>query len=89
MKKFLLITVVLLLTTACSSSYLKKINYNDLQKKLENKDTFVLYLTDESNEGKTLKNNLYAVAKDNKLQTFYLNTEKLNENDTEKPEFDS
>ena len=78
-KKILLILTILLLTSACSSSYLKNINLKKLNEKLNNKETFVLYLTNEDETGATLKNTLLEVAKENDLKTFYLNTEKLNE----------
>ena len=49
MKKFILlisITIIFVLITGCNNeSYgLKKINYNKLQEKMSNKDTFVLYI---------------------------------------------
>ncbi len=84
MKKFLLITIILLLTTACSSGYLKKLDYNGLKKKLDNKETFVLYLTDGSDIGDALNYNLQKIAKDNKKEFFYLNTEKLSDDDEKK-----
>ena len=80
-KKILLIITILLLTSACSSSYLKNINLKKLNEKLDNKETFVLYLTNEDETGITLKNTLLEVAKENDLKTFYLNTKDLNEND--------
>ena len=78
-KKILLIIGLLLITCACSSSYLKNINLKDLNKRLEKKESFVLYLTND--EGKSLKNTLDKVSKKNKVNSFYLDTEKLNKND--------
>ena len=83
-KKILLLITILMLTTACSSSNMKKINLNELQKKLEAKETFILYLTDESDDVKALKNNLGKFADKNKLTVFNLNTLKLSDNDLEK-----
>ena len=79
-KKILLIISILLLTCACSSSNLKNINLKKLNKMLDNKETFVLYLTDDD-EGKVLKNTLLEVSKKNKLNNYYLNTVKLNDKD--------
>ena len=78
-KKILLIVFILLLTCACSN-YFKSVNLKTLKNKLENKDSFVLYLTDED-EGKVLKNTLKKVSTDNKIETYYINTTKLNEKD--------
>ena len=78
-KKILLLITILLLTSACSSTYLKNINLKKLNEKLDNKETFVLYLTNEDETGKTLKNTLLKVSKENDLKTYYLNTEKLSE----------
>ena len=82
-KKILLITTVLLLTTACSSSYLKKINLNTLNEKISNEESFVLYLTEEDEAGNTLRNTLLKVAKELNIQTFYLNTNNLNDEELE------
>ena len=79
-KKILLIIGIVLLTCACSSSNLKSINLKTLNKMLDNKESFVLYLTDDD-EGKVLKNTLLEVSKKNKLNNYYLNTAKLNDKD--------
>ena len=47
MKKIAMIFLLLLTVTACSSSYLSKLNYKKLMTKLDNKESFVLYLTNE------------------------------------------
>ena len=78
-KKILLLITILLLASACTSTYLKNINLKKLNEKLDNKETFVLYLTNEDETSTTLKNTLLKVAKENDLKTFSLNTEKLND----------
>lgn len=80
MKKILLVLIILLLT-ACSSKYLKNINLTKLNKMIDNKESFVLYLTDETDEGMTLKKTLSNVSKNAKLTTYYLNTDKLSDKD--------
>lgn len=80
-KNIIMLLLILLLTTACSGSFFKNINVNNLKKSLEKKESFVLYLTDESDDGKVLKNTLKKVSEDNKVKTYYLNTEKLNDKD--------
>lgn len=81
-KKILLLITILILTCACSSSNLKSLNLKSLEKKLNDKETFILYLTDES-DGKALKNTLSKVSKDNNITSFYLNTIKLTDDDLE------
>ena len=82
MKKFILLFTILLLT-ACSSSNLKSLKVSDLKSKLDNKETFILYLTDNSNESKSLKDTLTKVSETNKITSFYLVTENLSDKDQE------
>ena len=79
-KKILLIITILLLSCACSSNYLKSLNLNSLKELVNNKKTFVLYLTDDK-DGKVLKNNLGNISKKNKIESFYINTSKLSDDD--------
>ena len=81
MKKIAMIFLLLLTVTACSSSYLSKLNYKKLTTKLDNKESFVLYLTNEDESGLTLKNTLTTVCKDNNIKCFYLNTDNLKEDE--------
>lgn len=81
MKKIAMIFLLLLTVTACSSSYLSKLNYKKLTTKLDNKESFVLYLTNEDESGLTLKNTLQTVSKDNNIKCFYLNTDNLDEDE--------
>lgn len=83
-KKIFLITTILLLACACSSNNLKKLSFEKLNEKLKNKETFVLYLTNENEYGTTLKNTLTRVASENDLKTFYVNLEKLNDEELDK-----
>ena len=81
MKKIAMIFLLLLTVTACSSSYLSKLNYKKLTTKLDNKESFVLYLTNEDESGLTLKNTLQTVCKNNNIKCFYLNTDNLDEDE--------
>lgn len=85
MKKFILVITILLLTCACSNS-LKSIKIDNLEKKLNNKESFVLCLINDEDEGLTLKKTLGKVIKDKKIDSFFINTDKLNDNDEEKLE---
>ena len=80
-KNIIMLLFIVLLTTACSGSFFKNINVNNLKKSLDKKETFVLYLTDESDDGKVLKSTLKKVSEENKVKTYYLNTKKLNDKD--------
>ena len=80
MKKILTVLILLLAVSGCSIN-LSKLNLEKLNKKLDNKETFILYLTDESDSSNTLKNTLTSVLKDNNINAFYLNTDKLSSTD--------
>ena len=80
-KKIAMIFLLILTVTACSSSYLSKLNYKKLMTKLDNEESFVLYLTNEDESGLTLKNTLQTVCKDNNIKCFYLNTDNLDEDE--------
>ncbi len=82
MKKFILLCMVLLLT-ACSSSNIKSLKVADLKSKLESKESFVLYLTDNSDESKSLKKTLDKVSEDNEVTVYSLVTENLSDKDQE------
>ena len=82
-KNILAIIFILLLTTACSSSHLKNLKLDELNKKLDNQESFILFLTDEKDESKTLKNTLEKVSRENNITSFYLNTETLEDKDLE------
>ena len=83
MKKILTVLILLLAVSGCSRN-LSKLNLEKLNKKLDNKETFILYLTDESDSSNTLKNTLTSVLKDNNINAFYLNTDKLSSTDQDK-----
>ena len=80
-RKIILVLTIILFTCACSGSSLKKINLKNLTDMLDKKETLVLYLTNESNDGNVLKKTLLNVSNDNNLKTYYLNTEKLKDNE--------
>ena len=82
MKKFILLCMVLLLT-ACSSSNLKSLKVEDLKSKLDSKESFVLYLNDNSDESKSLKKTLDKVSEENKVTAYSLVTENLSDKDQE------
>lgn len=83
MKKisFLLLAVFLLLV-GCSKESISSLSYKELNKKIENKESFVLYLDDNSDN--LLEDTLDKVLKENNLEGFRLNVNKLS--DKEKDE---
>lgn len=80
MKKIFAVIMILLLTTACSNN-LKTLNIKNLEEKLEAKETFILYITNEDEYGKTLKNTLLEIKEENNLNTFSINTNKLTDDE--------
>ena len=83
MKKILTVIIILLLSTACSKD-LKKLNLNSLEEKLKAKETFILYLTNEDEYGTTLKNTLLEVTEEKSLNTYYINTKSLKDEELKK-----
>ena len=84
MKRFILVITILLLTCACTN--LKSIKIDNLEKKVKDKESFILCLTDENEEGLTLKKTLDNSLKDSKTKAYFINTDKLNDNETKKLE---
>lgn len=80
MKKIILGITILIFICACSKSSLQKIDLKSLNSKLDNKETFILYLSDES-DGKILQDTLEKVSKKNNLLSYYINTIKLSDSD--------
>lgn len=80
MKKIFLILVITILLSGCSNGNLKKINYEDLNQKLENKETFILYF-DSSEQGTLLMDTLNKVLTKYELKGYLLNADKLSEDE--------
>lgn len=85
MKKIILIITILLLTCACSSN-LKSIKVDNLEKRLKDKESFILFLTDGNEEGTTLKKTLESSLKDSKTNVYFINTDKLKDEENKKLE---
>ena len=83
MKKryFLIIMMFILLLTACSSDKLSNISYNELKEKINNKETFVLYVSTNDN---TLEDTLSNILEKYDFNVYKINPDKLN--DEEKTE---
>ena len=83
MKKIsILLVTVLLLLVGCAKENIETLSYKDLNKKLENKESFVLYLDDDSDN--LLSSTLNSVLEENNLNGFKLKVNKLS--DKEKDE---
>lgn len=80
-RKIFFLIMFILFITGCSSNNFSKLNYNEFKELIDKKESFVICLTDEIDDGNTLKNTLLNVSKKNNIKTYYLNTDKLNEND--------
>ena len=77
----LLLSIFIL--TGCGNSKLSKITLNDLNKKLENKETFIVYFyKDDSN----LENTLNSVLENNNLEGFKIDTSKISNEEKNKLE---
>ena len=77
----LLLSIFIL--TGCGNSKLSKITLDDLNKKLENKETFIVYFyKDDSN----LENTLNSVLENNNLEGFKIDTSKISNEEKNKLE---
>ncbi len=74
-KVFLLLVLTIIFITGCSSKNLESINIDELNTKLENKDTFILYCADSDKF--ELEEKLVTVLEENNLTAYRLDTSKL------------
>jgi PBP1b-binding outer membrane lipoprotein LpoB len=71
MKKIIFsILAVIFLVTGCSNSKLSKLSYDELNTKLSNKETFILYL---ANDDSKLGEKLESVLSENNLEGYKIN----------------
>lgn len=80
----LVLITTLILTTACSNSNLKEINYKDYKKLIENKETFILEVMQTGCSHCTdIKPKLEKVTKDYNIEIKYINLTKMSKEDKE------
>ena len=79
MKKVLLLIIGLFLLTGCSSNKIENISYKDLNKKFENKETFILFFN--GTDGDVLENTLNRVLEKENLVAYTLDTNKLSQDE--------
>ncbi len=71
MKKIILsIVLTIFLLTGCSSSKLSTLSYDELNTKLSNKETFILYLANDDNK---LEDKLESILSENNLEGYKIN----------------
>lgn len=81
MKKILFTVLMVLCVVGCSGSYYYKIDYDDLLEKLDNKESFILFFNDGSDNGILLKNKLNKILKENEISAFEINPTKISEDE--------
>ena len=81
MKKIIIAIFLMLLTVGCGGNNYNKLNYENLTKKIENKDTFILLVNDGSDEATLLKNTLNKVLEENELTAYEVNPNKIKEDE--------
>ena len=85
MKKFLKLTVIILclfIFTGCGKTYLSEISYDEYQKLIKNKETFILeIMRTDCSACINFKPKLKQVAKDYKIEIKYINTDNLSEDE--------
>ena len=78
-------TFVLLLTGCGSTSYLKRISYDEYRELIDNKETFILEVMKNScTHCSKLKPKLEEISKEYELEIKYIDLDKLSDEDKEK-----
>jgi len=73
MKKILISLLMIMLLTGCGKKYIKTISYDELQNKIQSKDTFVLYVGSSScSHCKAYEPVLEKVLNKYKIEVFYI-----------------
>lgn len=79
MKKVLLLIIGLFVLTGCSSNKIEELNYKELNKKFENKETFILYF--DGTNGDVLEDTLNRVLEKENLVAYTIDTSKLSQDE--------
>jgi len=79
MKKVLLLIIGLFMLTGCSNNNIEELSYKELNKKFENKETFILYF--DGTDGDVLKDTLNRVLEKENLVAYTINTSKLSQDE--------
>ena len=77
MKKVLLLIIGLFMLTGCSNSKIEELSYKELNKKFENKETFILYF--DGTDGDVLEDTLNRVLEKENLVAYTIDTSKLSQ----------
>jgi len=84
MKKIFIAILFIFIITGCTSNNYSKINYNELIKKTENKETFIVLFNDGTDEAKLLKNTLNKVLNNNDLKAYIIDSTKISQDEKNK-----
>lgn len=79
MKKVLLLIIGLFMLTGCSNNKIEELSYKELNKKFENKETFILYF--DGTDGDVLEDTLNRVLEKENLVAYTINTSKLSQDE--------
>ena len=81
----LLIIIVPIILTITNKNYMQPITYTDLQKKLDNKETFIFIISQTTcSNCDAYKPKVKKVVNKYKIKTYYLEVDKLTEDDQKK-----
>ena len=81
MKKILIFVLCLVLLCGCSKDYITEISIDDLNKKIENKESFILYIgSAKCSHCKDYRPKLNEVVKEYNLTVYYVDISKLDNN---------
>ena len=80
MKKIIFTILLMFVIVGCSGNY-NKLSCNKLITKLENKDTFILFVGNNTTNSKSLKNTLNTVLKQNNLEAYEINSTSISQDE--------
>lgn len=85
MKKIFIFVLCLILLCGCSKNYITEISINDLTKKIENKESFILYIgSSKCSHCKDYRPKLNDVVGEYKLTVYYIDVSKLKDKESNK-----
>ena len=83
LKKLSIVLIITIMLCGCSKKeYVKEISFKEFKQKMENKETFPVYVgNDHCGHCKSYRPTLERFAKENKIEIYYVNNEKFEEDE--------
>lgn len=84
-KKIFIFSLFMVLFSGCGKSYIINSSFEEINNKINNKDSFILYIgSAECSHCEVFKPKLEDIANENKIEVFYIDVSKLNDEEKTK-----